>query len=103
MKKHKIEIRARRFGQKAKLKQQYIDYLKQNQMKYQGKLYGKINNEYVELKYNSTEVDILENKVMMLVADVNFLEKQLKELKYILDSRDEQVVQILNILNKRLV
>jgi hypothetical protein len=38
----------------------------------------------------------------MLVADVNFLEKQLKELKGILDARDNQVVQILDILNKRL-
>ncbi len=71
-------------------------------MKYQGKLYGKINNKYVELKYNSTEVDILENKIIMLVADVNFLENQLKELKSILDARDAQVVQILDILNKRL-
>ena len=30
MKQHKIEIGGRRFGKIAKLKQQYIDYLKQN-------------------------------------------------------------------------
>jgi peptidoglycan hydrolase CwlO-like protein len=71
-------------------------------MKYKGKLYGKIEDKYVELHYNGSEIDILENKIMMLVADVNFLEKQLKELKGILDARDNQVVQILDILNKRL-
>jgi len=72
-------------------------------MKYQGKLYGKIRNKYVELKYNSTEIDKLESENKMLVADVNLLEKQLQELRDMIDVRNDQVTQILNILNKRLV
>ena len=72
-------------------------------MKYTGKLYGKIGNKYVELKYDSAKVDILESKHKMLLADVNLLEKQLRELKEMLDARNDQITKIMQILDKKLI
>ena len=72
-------------------------------MKYRGKLYGKIENKYLELKYTSTEVDILESKNKMLIADVNLLEKQLIELKQMVDARNTQISEIMKILDKKLI